>query len=458
MSYLLEFVQSFTEEEARLFRQLDLSGNYEVIRDLYANQVAEKNFKEAALPAKLGLTQSHFDKITSVVLNRALQHIYGDKLQTTLQALMHKGMSALMLHKLKISEREILKDAGKQQLIDFYKAAFENVCNMFHPHYDPKLARSYGNKYLQALGKLKSIADEFFVAMKIHCSDMLANSVAGNEYGFNTHAWGTLKKWEQRLKETKNPLAHFHYYFALGNCIKYYGTSAEDFIAANLKCLELLPKLNEEMQEANTFRLNCEVGFGLIEAGKYAKAEEYYARAFDSPFSARHIRGYPSGSYLNVCLINGHYTKAQKIYKAHLQKHLNPGVNRSMQFDVLVNAFCLFMHTSNFNEAYNILQRIRAYKRNEITPLGLVLLRLCEALYFYKTGNYPVTLNLAQKNIRFLKLSQYNNPQFNYYRNFFGYLLQISRVKNRGQVIPESMLEQRKQLHGGMYEVFNTLL
>ncbi len=269
---------------------------------------------------------------------------------------------------------------------------------------------------------------------------------------------GRIEEMGAETKDTKNPGAHFNYYFTVGNCIKYYGTSAGDFIAANLKCLELLPSLDAEMQQANTFRINCEVGFGYIEAGSYAKAEEYYTRAYESSFAPEQIRAYPSGCYLNACLINGHYAKAQKIFQAYLQKHLNTGVNRSLQFDVLVNAFCLYVHTSNFNEAYTILQGIRAYKRNEITQLGLVLLRLCEALYFYRTANYQVTESLAKKNIRFLKQPLHSGPQFNYFRNFFNCLLQLSKARKEGKAIGKALLEQKTQLHAGMYQIFNKLL
>ena len=47
MSYLLDFVKSFTEPELNQFRHLDLIGKEESVRDEYLRCVTDKEFDDA---------------------------------------------------------------------------------------------------------------------------------------------------------------------------------------------------------------------------------------------------------------------------------------------------------------------------------------------------------------------------------------------------------------------------
>src|SRR4051812_44946483 len=116
MSYLLDFLRSFNQNELTAFKKLDLVGKEELVRDEYIRQLENKKLDEAKLPAKLQLSPSHFDKINSVLLDKIIFQMFGDDYRKILGDILARGLSGLMLHELRIIQRRILKEknAAKQ--------------------------------------------------------------------------------------------------------------------------------------------------------------------------------------------------------------------------------------------------------------------------------------------------------------------------------------------------------
>ncbi|MFN8322747.1 MAG: hypothetical protein U0T74_08830 [Chitinophagales bacterium] len=458
MSYLLDFVKSFDDNELKQFRLLDLAGKEELIRDEYANHAGKKNFHENNLVAKYQLTQSHFDKINSIILDKTIAQFYGTDYLLCLRSLLRKGLSQLMLHELKIMERRLIKTVATCEKSKFYLAAFESLQGMFHPNYNSKLTAAYGKKYLQSLGKNTTLADEAYVGLRLHQADMLSQSVAGKENEYRPFALDVLKSWYKKLSGTRFSEAWFHYYFTYSNYVKYYGTEVKEFTDALMKCVELLPDLSTEFRKSYEFRIYCELGFGCIEGGDFFQAEEYYSRAFNLPNAANQIRPYQSGSYLNVCLINKTYSQGILIFENYLRKYLVPGTNRSLQFDILVNAFCLQLHIANYDEAFEFLQSLKLFKKNEVSRQADMIVRVCETMHFYCLKDYTVAKVIANKNLRFLNRAENRNEQFEYYRQLVYCIFQLSTHKQKNKPIPDILRQRVNNLKGGLYQIFNQLL
>ncbi len=458
MGYLLNLLKTFDADEMKQFRQLDVVGKEELMRDAYSNYAHQKTFDESTLPGKLNLSVSHFDKINSVLLDKTIQQLYGGDCMKCLTSLVKRGLTQLMLHELKIMERRVKADKHPQEILRFYAAAFEALCSMFHPNYDADMALTYGKKYLQSMGHKTTIADETFVAMRIHQSTMVAQAVAGNEETYRAIALAVIKKWETKLKATKSKTALFHLLFTQAAYVKFYGSDAVPFLEALEKCKKLLPELDHVLQNSYSFRVYCELSFGYIEAENYRLAEQNFELAFALPGVDVTKQGYHSGNYLSVCLINKNYIKAAKIFETQLKVFLEPHVNRSFRFDVLLQAIMFQLHTKKFETAFEYLQQMRAYKRNEITQMGQILIRVCETLYFYCQQDFKMAAILAKRNVRFMMRPENRNPQFEYHLQLMNCLLLFSRQKEKGGPVTETMLQQKQQLRGSMFAIFNQLL
>lgn len=457
MSYLLDFIKTFDDKEWAQFRLLDLVGKEELVRDAFVRYATSKNFNEQKLPPALGISSAHFDKINSILLDKVIHQLYGTDYLLSLRSILRKGLSQLLLHEIKIMERTVLKSKDKQQHTRFYLAAFESLRGMFHPHYNSKLTGLYGKKYLHSLGAQRKLTDEVYVALGIHQSDMLAQSVAGNEEGFRPKAFSVLKLWEKKLRLTGTPIAWFYYYFTYSNYIKYYGTEASEFIDALLRCAQLLKDIDSETRAAYAFRIYCELGFGYIEAQDFKKAESYYAKAYSRAEAKTESRAYQAGCYLNLCLINKNYKQAEYLFHHFLEKYLQAGVNRSLQFDVLLNALMLQLHNGKQEQAFFYLQQMQAYKKNELSRMGQVLIRTCETLYFYVIGDFATALQMAGKNVKFLNRKENHNEQTEYYRNLFHSILRLAKQRIHTTHKANNAIKELP-LKGGMYQVFNRLL
>lgn len=87
----------------------------------------------------------------------------------------------------------------------------------------------------------------------------------------------------------------------------------------------------------------------------------------------------------------------------------------------------LQLRIRKFDKAFEYLQQMQAYRKNQLSRMGQVLIRTCETLYFYSTGDYKVCMGMANKNVKFLNRKENRNEQTEYYRDLFYALLHLSK-------------------------------
>lgn len=101
-----------------------------------------------------------------------------------------------------------------------------------------------------------------------------------------------------------------------------YGSDASEFIDALLHCVELLPKLDAETRTAYGFRIYCEIGFGYIEGQGFSKMQ---SAIMQKPIACtrqkRRAGAYQAGCYLNLCLINKNYKRAESLFRDFLERY-----------------------------------------------------------------------------------------------------------------------------------------
>lgn len=458
MSYLLDFVKSFDETELKQFRKLDLIGKEELLRDEYANQAQQKDFNEIALVSKYKLTQSHFDKINSVILDKTITLLYADDYNKAFSSILMKGLTDLMLHEQKIIERRILKISSASEKTKFYKAAFENLRSMFHPKYNSKLTHEYGEKYLCSLGKKKTFTDESYVAMLSLYGDIISEKFAGNEATYFSKAEAVLKKWEKKILATKNYSAHFYYYFVLATLHKHLAEDGKAMLPAYYSALKAIEKDSVKVEEKFKGITLCEIGFANIEINQFQEAQEFYERGLTEYPETVGKSHYHGGNYFCVCLINKDYEKAQRAFEKYLLPKIQSGTNRSVLFDMYMMG-CLFnLHRKNYDEAFRYLNELLKYRKNEITHFGLAMMRIYECIYFYRTKEFSVAAALVKKNLKFLNKEVGGNPGFEYYLQYVDSIGKLIKLKQHTLRSPEKLQQQIASLQKGIFSVFNRLL
>jgi hypothetical protein len=455
MSYLLDFVKSFDETELKQFRQLDLIGKEELLRDEYANHARQKNFNEANLVSKYILTQSHFDKINSVLLDKIVAKLFADDYNQTLFVILQKGLSALMFHELKVIEKRLSKNINPKQAIKFYRAAFENLRSMFHPNYNSKLTRNYGEKYLQALGKDKTAGDECYVSLMSLYGDIIESTYAATDNLQIPKAKQELEKWSQRAKGRKDPEAEFYVSFVFATYYKYFTEDAQAFLKANEQALNAYRKTTGRIDDKYEGIVLCELGFGNMCMNNFSAALKFYGEAIQKYADTIGKSFYHTGNYFGAAVCSKNYSLAQEIFDTHLKPKIQPTTNRSVLFDIYFMTAWFNIHQSKFDTAAAYLQLLQQYKKKETTIMGQAMLRQLESAYFYFSGDAATASLTIDKNLRFLLKLVRQSSYASYYLQYVDLLGKLIKFEQGKLRFPQKFFSQLDALPQGINQFYN---
>lgn len=455
MSYLLDFVKTFNDEELKQFMRLDLSGKEEWVRDTYGRSAKDKSFNEASLPGKLGISQSHFDKINSILLDKTIRALFGNDYSKAMFSILHKGLTALLLHEIKILEKKIAAETDKVKVLAFYKAAFENLRSMFHPNYNSKLTRNMGQKYLALLGTKKTIADESYINMLALYGDIIAAAHGRTENAFKPKALKTLSEWEATPGVIKNPTAAFYLYFAKATYYKHLTEDADSFLRANENALKAFTQSKTPIEAKYEGTLLCELGFGNMACNRFEQAYRFYASAFQKFPETIGRSVYHAGNFFASALLSRQADKAENIYDRYLVPKILPGTNRSVLFDIYFMHAWYNIHQQHYSIAFERLQQLKQYKKNEVTALGQVMVRVLESACFYFSGDIKTAALTIDKNLRVLQKIAASSSTANYYLQYVDILGKLIKLKQGKLRSPQKLKEQIAALPQGIYQFYS---
>ena len=455
MSYLLDLVKAFTENEKQAFRHMDLIGKEEIVRDFYLQNAHNPRFDESAMTQKLAISPQHLLKINSILLDKTLTALYGHDHGKVFSEILAKGLSALMLHELKIREKDVLHTADPAAMIVFYRAAFEALRSMYHPNYDSVLTHQYGKKYLKALAAKATIADESYVNMMALYADMIAADYGGQESSFRPKADKLLALWEQKVKDSKDPAADFYTSFARATYYKHMTEDARGFITSNEAALAAWKRTKGNVDKKYEGIALCELGLGSIYVEDFVKAQEYYTAAFEKFSDTIGKSIYHSGNYLTVVLLNNNTKLASQIFDQYLKPKIRPSTNRSVLFDIYMHGAWLHILQGQFDQAYEYLTLLQQYRKNDITMIGHAMVRQVESAYFYLSGDPATAAITIGKNLRFVKKIGHQSSTFRYYLTYLDTLDKLIKMEQGTLRYPDKLKAQIHSLLGGIYQNYN---
>ena len=455
MSYLLDLIKTFTPDENLAFRHMDLIGKEEIVRDLYVQHAHDPKFDESALAQKLAISPQHLLKINSILLDKALTALYGNDHGRVLSDILSKGLSALMLHELKIREKAIIRSADPVAIVSFYRAAFDALRSMFHPNYDSALTHQFGKKYLKALGSKATIAHESYMNMMALYGDIIAAAYSGQEHIFKPKAEKLLSVWEQKIASGNNPSAAFYTAFAKATYYKHMTDDPVGFITAHETALAAWYRSKGAIDKKFEAITLCELGLGNIFLENFVKAQEYYNTAFEKFSDTIGKSIYHSGHYFHVALLNDDTRLANSIFDKYLKPKIQPSTNRSVLFDIYQLAAWSHIQQRQFAQACDYLTLLKQYRKNDITLLGHAMVRQVESAYFYLSGDTKTAKITTSKNLRFVKKISQQSSSFQYYLVYLDALDKLIKMEQHKLRYPDKLKAQILSLPGGIYQNYN---
>lgn len=455
MSYLADFVKSLTDAELQVLKKLDVIGKEEEVRDVYVRNQGFKVFDAKLICQQLQITQTHFDKINSVLLTKVMYALYGNDYNRMFSGVLQKGLTALFFHELKIVERGVLSAKNKKEIEAFYRAAFDNLRSMFHPAYNARLTIQFGKKYLQSLSTKKTKADECYVEMMLLYGDILAAAFSGNDIKFTSVARKQLDKYKEKYYSQINFTSDFYIDFTEAAYYKHLTEDANGFVSAVLRAKASCNKSEREVQAKYSGVVLCELGFGLMCLNRFSEAHQNYTEAFQKHPDTIAKSFYHSGNYFATALSDKNYKSAEQIFNRYLLPRIQPATNRSVLFDIYFMGAWLHIHQNSFDEAAEYLTLLQQYKRNEITQMGQAMLRQLECTYFFLSADVNTATNIVTRNLRQLKKMYAQSGAFSYYYHYADCISQLMRWQSGSLRFPEKLQQQLRELPTGLNEVYN---
>ena len=427
MSYLLDLVKSFDENELKKFSALDVIGKEETVRNQYAEYAGAKEPDESLLHLKLKLTKSHFDKITSVLLNKTLLHIAGQKLQDRLEFLSGKQLEDLILHELKLNEKKLKKQKDKSALKEFYYEAFRVTLRFNYNNFPEKEMDYYCSCYLMLLEQ-KEEAEKYWILAKQQ--EMLIRAFAARKEGA-VQREDSLKKllqWQLEIKNKKLPYASVA--INLGFSAAYEDYEPEKGFYYLEQADLTARKIYDQILDRDKMFLIAMMAMQLVGFGRYEEGIAKYVELFSKFPHLAAARLYHPYQYAFALLIVKKLDAAKAVMEKYIEPFLRNENARNFRFDIL-RLYAIYHLLKHENErAGDCLQQILQFGKEEFTPLGDVLFRLVHNVYCVQTGDYVLAGDVFKKNMKYID-SKLNIDGMDAYKKMFLDLGKVIRFKSK---------------------------
>src|ERR1043165_2852731 len=332
MSYLLDLLKSFTADELQQFRQLDLKGKEEQVRDVYALQHAQKEFDETALPQKLQLSKSHFDKITSVLLYKFLMHLAGADMERKLQFLMAKQVTDLALHELKVHEKKAKKEGDKLVIKKFYEQAARIIILFNFNNYPVKEIAYYNQAYVETLQD--SEAEEKYRIMAWQEEALIRYYYPRKDGAvLRNKSLKKLLKWQTEIDGKNFFSAEVR--ICLGLSAYYESSEPSKGLVYLQQADKAARKVYDKISDREKAFMLAMTAYILVDLSRFEEAMQVYKELFEKFPVLATARIFHPFQYVFGLLIVEDFSAAKEVMEKYLQPFLVNENARNFHFDIL---------------------------------------------------------------------------------------------------------------------------
>ena len=454
MNLLFDFLKHLQERDKHRLKSLIVKGRSAQVWAMLNQQAMQLHFDRRKIETTLKISSAHFDKITSQLLSKCYEHLFGaNSIELLLflseRAAFVKNYYQEMKRQMSFAE----KNFTKQQLAEFYKANVNFIhFNMPIIHKDEKVLRMLADKYL-AIEKNRN------AKLLIECKlmyvqiDKLFAAALIRE-----------KKSEQKKKmdalgalpdDANEELAFAYYWVKI-----YFNNAIEDFeqsLVVTREALAVLKKYKSEQNQTQILRIELKEAELLYYLSRFEESFKSFERWMKMPQADKLPDGsYYATKYLQVCLVTNHLDEAKRILDSkqtlpasHLREVLLPR-------DIISYAK-YYLFSGDYEQAFDFIQL--GFEKN---PKGRyfqyeVELRNMQTAYFFLTNQKKLAVQMCNKHIKYLRSHGYGIKQSDF-PYFYVLTKAMFEKKQRGKKLSakENEMLQRYQL--GSYAVYGKLL
>ncbi len=377
-------------------------------REVFSFVAAQKRavFPTALALQKLKLTQTHFEKVCSVVLKKIVLHLGGAEPMGQLNFIRSIGGAPrrLIRQQMKLALKQSLTGSRKYELLQY---CFNVVAHFPVTELDPREVAFYEKKLLEAPEAKGNIEAE--ISIKVDSLYARMNAAGGTmqiaDPGVQQAFDLQVEQLMQQALASGNPRAEMRarmlagYYYQLANRLT-------DFFAQQQQVLRLTTTTQGVFTADETYRARLTFAMALAAVDRFEESYNAFLPFLqDCHYNLARLNLAEQSRFFKVALTTGHFDTAELLLRQTfafaLEKTiLSHRVMASLQY------IGYYLHTGALVDAAKFIERARAeIHKGKLLQYEIQLRYFENALLFLK-GDLEDAFIQAEKNLKFLRAKQ----------------------------------------------------
>lgn len=402
----------------------------------------------------LGITNSHFDKLSSVITEKIYNTLTSGRFDDIAGFLLSKGLLEVLLHEMGLYERRLKSEKDPKVLKAFYLSGFEKLRRTSFDILDLKLLRHYANKL-----KEFCIGDKYLSAAVVEYKYVYVENayqfLTGEGMSYMPKALASIKKVAPEPTNTKTA-EYAMYNFCMAGYLKDFVNDQDTGLAHAERALTSAriwaPKADESFL-ASSYSMYATI---LSHKSEFEKAKNIYTEAFEKLPQHMDTNFYHVLMYACIMLLCKDYAALEKHIKDRMMPFASGSASLYFRLEVLRIKTLLLLYQKKYNEALVIIRELQSVKRKEMTVTADVFLRMIDNLYFLVTGDYEQTISQSKKNMKYLRRKNYTYENCDY-NHFFYCISAIAKMKQKGKIKPQALEPYLSKSREGFLRMYSGL-
>lgn len=418
MNYLFRYLSIMKPGEVDRLDELAIAPRERDVLDLLLAKRAVPGTTKQEAVQHLRMTGSMFDKTCSMLLRAILREKVPEGGIGLLEHLINSGVYDLFLHELRRQEKECLQTGSREEQAWFYGEAFRVMHSCFGSDYSERLARRFGAAYrrLSTSPDTHVIVEAAMARMAVWIE---AARVTGDEMLVKLER--RLRRNDARITDTTGAFARYQ---QLKAWITYYGQltrNPEERIA----CLRAAVQLCEEHPDIFALEDKVRTLCQIAEEHYFYRTDlvtplRMYNELYEQYPDVLRNERYHSFKFVQLCLINGEFSRAEKLLLEYFGAEANLVVHSGGRSkDVALLWTKLLLLTDRFAEARRHLDDAVLLNQKGFYVQFEVECRMLHTALSFLEGDFDLVERRLSSHIQYLRSKGMTYKESRYYPWFF---------------------------------------
>lgn len=450
MKYFVQFLAVLTDAEIQEIQNLQLRGKQKETLALLI--IYRKNgFPKDAILEKLGISENHFFKISSILLDKCYTHFFGDDKTKLLKFLSSRDLFQNLKHE--VLQLEKNPDLSYQLLMLIYDLLQRGS----YKNHDPVLINHFAQRLLTEKPKLpQSLQNEIEYFIKLRrLRSLLFELAAKQEMEQARKVYLELLDYQKVLSIEQHPLACFHLNHAL--FIYLYSFENPGFIDTAylqnaMKAFDFAKDYLDNEELIITSLKLCENFYYNSEFKQAFDGYQSYYKEYHSYFKNDF---YHLTKYFQLSLITSKYKTAFCLLESHFKLYLDI-LHPSRGTMAALNYSKYYILNNDFFKAQSFLSKAMLLNdKNFYLPYEYEI-RLLETTIAFMSESSQDFYQTYKKNYKYFKNKGLDPKQSGYF-DYINYLSILSK-KYKYKKDKETLLLIKKRFNNSSYAVYGKIL